>query len=102
MPERHRETLPTQRESIIMACLAREERFGKDIQAEFLRRTKMNIPSGSLYVTLARMEEKGLVKSRVGNSNPEAGGNKRRYFKLTPAGERSLMSLRIWLAQLTK
>jgi DNA-binding PadR family transcriptional regulator len=47
---------------------------------------------GGIYVTLGRMEEKGLVKS-----TPSEGG--RRLYKATALGERALLAARIFAGQ---
>jgi DNA-binding PadR family transcriptional regulator len=45
---------------------------------------------GALYTTLSRLEEKGLISSRVGEPTMERGGRAKKYFKLEAAGERAL------------
>ena len=41
---------------------------------------------GSVYAALERLEEKGLVTSRMGEATAERGGRAKRYFRLTDAG----------------
>ena len=41
---------------------------------------------GSMYVTLDRLETKGLLSSRLADATPERGGRARRYVKVTAAG----------------
>jgi len=45
---------------------------------------------GAVYATLDRLEDKGLVASRLSDPRPERGGRSRRYYRLTPAGTRAL------------
>lgn len=45
---------------------------------------------GSTYVTLDRLEQKGLVRSRVVDRPQEGPGRPRRYYRLEPRGERAL------------
>ena len=45
---------------------------------------------GALYTTLARLEDKGLVRSRLGEPLPVRGGKARRYYAVTAAGQKSL------------
>jgi DNA-binding PadR family transcriptional regulator len=47
-----------------------------------------------VYVTLRRLEEKGLLASWMGESTGERGGKARRYVKVTPAGLESLRASR--------
>ena len=43
-----------------------------------------------MYVTLGRLETKGLVRSRIGEPTPERGGRRRKYFLLLTAGRRAI------------
>ena len=52
------------------------------------------LPRGSIYVTLDRLEEKGLVGSYVGEPTGLPGGKARRMFRSLPAGVRALRSAR--------
>jgi len=45
---------------------------------------------GAVYATLDRLEDKGLVSSRLSDPMPERGGRSRRYYHLKPAGTRAL------------
>ena len=40
----------------------------------------------AVYVTIRRLEKKGLVSSWMGDPTPERGGKARRYIELAPAG----------------
>lgn len=80
------DNLPNQREAIILAILLHGEEYGREIRALFEKRVGSNMPLGSLYTTLDRMEDKGLLKSRLGDSAGERGGNRRKYFRITAAG----------------
>ena len=55
----------------------------------------------SVYVALKRLEQKGLVTSRLGDSTPERGGRAKRFFKIKPSGLKALresreMFLSLW------
>jgi PadR family transcriptional regulator PadR len=45
---------------------------------------------GPIYVTLDRLEDKGLIASRLGDPTPERGGRAKRCYRLEAAGERAL------------
>lgn len=77
-------------EAGLLACLRNGELYGRDIRREYRRRVARAIPYGSLYTTLSRMEAKGLVKSRMGESVHSRGGNRRKYFEMTGRGVRAL------------
>jgi PadR family transcriptional regulator PadR len=49
---------------------------------------------GGLYVALARMEDRELVKSRYGFPLPERGGHPTRFYKITSKGASTLAHTR--------
>jgi PadR family transcriptional regulator PadR len=45
---------------------------------------------GAVYATLDRLEDKGLIASRLSDPTPERGGRSKRLYELRPTGERAL------------
>ena len=45
---------------------------------------------GAVYVTLDRLEDKGLVRSWLADPTPERGGRRKRYYEVQAASERAL------------
>lgn len=84
------------RESMILGLLVSGEKYGRELRAQYELATKEQMPIGSLYTTLARMEDKGLIASRLGKTTIWRGGNRRKYFRITASGSRAydLASLR--------
>src|SRR5436305_2739174 len=88
---------------ILTAILTlREDAYGVSIQAkaEELSRPKP-VSLGAVYVTLDRLEDKGLVSSRLSDPRPERGGRAKRCYRLEALGERALeesaaTAKRIW------
>lgn len=78
------------REGVILSILLNGEKYGREIADEYKERTGNTLPLGSLYVTLDRMESKGFLRGRLGESSHERGGNRRKYFKITGIGHRAL------------
>src|SRR5262249_39571035 len=62
------------RERLILELLAEEEMFG----LQLVERSKGALKRGTVYVTLGRMQEKGLVESRTEPLSPGAIGLPRR------------------------
>ncbi len=92
--------MPSMTEAVILAILANGERFGRQVRDEYRARTRRSMPIGSLYVTLERMEQRGYVRSRMGEASEKRGGNRRKYFRLTAEGHR--VSERVSIAILTR
>lgn len=64
--------------------------YGANLRREIQERTKRDVPIGSVYVTLARLERKGMVVSYVGLPTKERGGRRRKHYLMHEPGERAL------------
>jgi DNA-binding PadR family transcriptional regulator len=64
--------------------------YGVSIRDEIEARTGRVISAGALYTALDRLEQRGLVSSRLGDPTPQRGGKRKRLYSLQPAGERAL------------
>ena len=73
------------KESLILSLLSEHrEMYGLELVARSRRRLKR----GTVYVTLARMEDKGYVRSRLDDTPPPGGGLPRRLYEPTALGLR--------------
>ena len=91
-------------EQLVMTAILtlRDEAYGVTIHAkvEELSRPKA-VSLGAVYVTLDRLEDKGLVSSWLSDPTPERGGRAKRCYRLEALGERALResaatAKRIW------
>jgi DNA-binding PadR family transcriptional regulator len=64
----------------------RGEVYGVPIVEEIERRTGRSVSRAAVYVTLRRLERKGLIASWMGESTPERGGKARRCVRVEPEG----------------
>ena len=71
-----------------------DDTYSVPIMGEISRRTGREVAQAAIYIALRRLEEKGLVLSRVGEATAERGGRAKRHFKLTPSGRRQLKEVR--------
>jgi PadR family transcriptional regulator, regulatory protein PadR len=87
-------------EQVVLLALARlgEPAYGAAIHAEILSRTGRDVSIPAVYVTLKRMERKGLVASQVTRS--PKGGRATRNYRIVPAGEEALAQSRYVLERL--
>ena len=65
-----------------------EDVYGVPIVDEIARRTGREVAPAAVYVTLRRLEEKGLVSSWMGESTAERGGKARRLRESHPSRAR--------------
>jgi DNA-binding PadR family transcriptional regulator len=68
--------------------------YGIPILAEIEARTGRAPARAAVYVTLRRLERKGLLSSWMGSPRPERGGKARRCVDITPEGEAALLGSR--------
>ena len=80
---------------IIVEEISRRGHFGewelmvllcREIEAQ----TGREVPVGSVYATLERLEEKGFVSSELGKPTAERGGRAKKYFRITISGVREV------------
>jgi PadR family transcriptional regulator len=79
-------------EVYVMLAMAQvgADAYGISIRQEIERRTGRNVAIGAVYATLARLQDKDLVKHRLAGPQAVPGGRARKCFTLTPAGQRAL------------
>lgn len=76
------------------------EAYGAAIRDELLEVAGRKVAVPTVYVTLVRLEEQGLVASAEAPSAGERGGRARRVFRLTPAGREALARARAAMSQM--
>jgi len=80
---------------VLLAVLRRgNDAYGMEIREEIEERTGRAVSYGAVYTTLDRLERKGFVSFRLGESTPERGGRARKYFRVEPAGRDALRETR--------
>ena len=63
-----------------------EEAYGASIRQQIETATGRRCSIGALYTTLDRLEEKGLLKTWMGEATPQRGGRAKRMVHLTAKG----------------
>ena len=76
----------------IMLSLAGGEQHGYGIMQEVLNRTtgKVRLWPATLYGSIKRLREAGLIEESDERPAPELDDARRRYYRLTPCGKRVL------------
>jgi DNA-binding PadR family transcriptional regulator len=79
-------------EQLVLLALTRlgDTGYGVSVRDELARRAGRQLSLGTIYTTLARLEAKRLIRSRLGEPTPERGGRRKKLFQVLPAGERAL------------
>jgi len=84
-----KELVAASAEPLILSLLARGEAYGYAIIQEIKTRSggKLQWTDGMLYPVLHRMEHRGLIKARWGESET---GRKRKYYSLKKDGKAAM------------
>jgi DNA-binding PadR family transcriptional regulator len=86
---------------VLLAILQLDgEPYGVPVVDEIERRTCRSVSRSAVYVTLRRLEEKGLISSWMSDPVRERGGKPRRCVKVEPDGLRLLRESRRTLEQM--
>ena len=67
-----------------------DEAYGVTIAGVLREKAARNPAMATIYTTLERLEDKGFLTSRLGEPTAERGGKRKRYFRVTAAGERAV------------
>ena len=91
-------------ELMVLLVLMRleDEAYGVTIANELEEQTGREVVVASVYATLERLQDRGLVSSSLGDATPERGGRAKRYFRITGAGVREVRDARRSLLSLWK
>lgn len=66
------------------------EGWGRVLIEDLEERAGRKVSPGALYSTLDRLEEKGVIRSRLADPEPGRGGRRKRYLAVTSRGREAL------------
>jgi DNA-binding PadR family transcriptional regulator len=76
---------------VLMAALhLGSQAYGSAIRDEIEARTDRKVARGAVYITLDRLEDKGLLASKLVDPSAARGGRPRRVFRVTAAGVKAV------------
>lgn len=88
-------------EVVLLTVAALGERaYGVSITHEINAQTDRPARLNQVHAALHRLEEKGMVASRMGDPTPERGGRRKRLFTVTAYGYRALQEIQAVRARL--
>ena len=75
----------------ILIALADRDRHGYSIMQDVAARTegKVQLSAGTLYSSIRRMLEQGLIEELRESPDPDSTDERRRYYRLTRFGKRA-------------
>ena len=83
-------------EEIVLLTVAvlNDGAYGVAITDELERQTGRSVSISAVHAALHRLEEKGMLKSHMGEATAERGGRRKRLFIVTALGSRTLHDIR--------
>ena len=83
-------------EHLVLLTLIRlgDNAYGMSVRSTLHNLIKRDISIGAIYTTLERLQKKGYVESRKGESTARRGGRAKKYFSVTANGRKALKETR--------
>lgn len=81
-------------EQLILFCVIRlrDDAYGVPIRETLEEKTGRAVSAGAIYTALARLEDRGLVSSWVGEPTAGRAGRPPKYYRVEPEGARALLA----------
>ncbi|MCC0645717.1 MULTISPECIES: PadR family transcriptional regulator [unclassified Clostridioides] len=84
----NKEVLKGHIDTLILSILNKGDSYGYEIAKVVRDETTFELKESTLYVSLKRLESKGLIKSYWGND--QGAGSRRKYYNITDDGKDNL------------
>ena len=78
-------------EEIVLLTVAvlEGQAYGVALTHEIIEQTGRSVRLNQIHAALQRLEDKGMVKSQMGEPTAERGGRRKRLFTVTAYGQRT-------------
>jgi len=79
-------------EQLVLLALLRlgPDTYGAAVSLEIEEQTGRSVSVSAVHTTLDRLEDKGFIRSRLGEPTPQRGGKRKRHYEVLPTGVRAL------------
>ena len=93
-------SLGTFEQAVLMALIKPttalgKEAYGRAVLKEVQVRLDREVSAGAVYATLDRLEQKGLISSKIRPGDDARAGLPRRYYSIEPPGIRALNEAKV-------
>jgi len=79
---------------LLTVAILGDEAYGVTVTQELEQKTGRSVGFSTVHTTLQRMEEKGLLSSKMGGATAERGGRRKRFFTVTAFGRKALQEVK--------
>ncbi|HEX7777681.1 MAG TPA: PadR family transcriptional regulator [Vicinamibacterales bacterium] len=80
--------------TLLAVCAIKGDVYGVPVQQFVEKATGRAVTMGAIYAALARLEDKGFVRSMLGEPVQMRGGKRKRLFEATAEGIRTVKAIR--------
>jgi PadR family transcriptional regulator, regulatory protein PadR len=91
-------------EQLLLLALVRlgDDTYGVPIRTEIEARTGRLVSPGAIHTALDRLEQRGLVRSALGEPSAARGGKRKRLYRLTASGSRAIANVHGQMAEMAR
>jgi DNA-binding PadR family transcriptional regulator len=75
---------------LLSVAILDNDAYGVSIKDEIKKRLKRTVSIGALHSALNRLEEKGFLNTKEGQTTPQRGGRRKLFYTITRPGIRAL------------
>ena len=80
--------------TLLAVCAMKGTAYGVPVQHFVEKATRRNVTMGAVYQALDRLEDKGYVRSALGEASQTRGGKRKRIFEATADGVKVVKTVR--------
>jgi DNA-binding PadR family transcriptional regulator len=85
---------------LLIVATLNGEAYGVNITHEIIEKTGRDSRLNQVHASLHRLEEKGMINSKMSKPTAERGGRRKRIFKITAYGRQTLSEIQAVRANL--
>ncbi len=75
---------------LLIVAILYDEAYGLAIQREMEKQSQRTISIGAVHAACNRLFDKGFLSARFSEASQKRGGKRKKLYKVTPAGQKSL------------
>ena len=79
---------------LLVVAILNGEAYGVSITHEIIQQTERDVRLNQVHASLHRLEDKGMITSKMGDPTPERGGRRKRLFTVTAYGNQTLQEIK--------
>jgi len=79
---------------LLIVVMLEGDAYGVRIAHEIKQQTSRAVRLNQVHSSLHRLEEKGMIVSKMGDPTPERGGRRKRIFTITAFGQQTLAEMK--------